>query len=296
MEGLWQTVVEGLEDLIRQFGLARIVLALSAVAAALLGLGIAISEAVLLVATGVFLVVVLLFAVLALGLDRRRLYRQVADLSVVLDRYGAELKDRQQPHSFTIEDWIERIAVSKNGDAEIIRWFKLVVGPEPLEMFWHRCYKTTAPVSRAYQAKVRVSARAYESTAKGRELGTRYPVTTDWEGHSLRTFVHFYESQDPATTVQVRIKIVWPRYYKELVEGTAVEPFEWTLRRHVQNLDVAMEFKKQLGIKADFRTARIGAGLDPVQEHDSGALRVSYSHQSPPLDTRLGFRLERAGT
>ncbi|HEU4657912.1 MAG TPA: hypothetical protein VFR97_10315 [Capillimicrobium sp.] len=297
---LWSAFVGGLEDLIRRFGLARMVVAIGGFAGAVLGLGVVVSQAVIAIGAGTLLTCVLFLTVLALGLDRRRLYGQVADLSTILDRYGDELVQRQHEKSFRIKDWVEEITVSKKGDAVITRWFTLQVGPEPLEFFWHRCYRTEHPGSATqqstvgYQSRVDVVARSFEVTEQGPVPGTRFPVTTDWEGHSLRTFVHFYEAQEPESHVLVRLRIKWPRYYEELLDGDAVEPFEWTFRRKTDHLKVTITFKEGIGLREVFRTHRIGNQGLPKQDRDrDGTVRVVYECHSPPQNEKLGFRLER---
>jgi hypothetical protein len=233
MESLWEAWVESLEGLIRRFGLARMVVALSGLAGALLGLGIAVSESVLLVAAGCYLVCLLFVTALALAIDRRRLYGRLADASLVLDRYADDLVNLQDPTSFDIEDWEEEVVVAKNGDADIVRWFELVVGPRSLHTFWHRCWPDLPPNGTGYQSEVHVEARAFEVTDHGRELRTRYPVTTKWDNHSLRIFVHLYEPQAPRAKLWVRLRITWPRYHKKMLDDGAVEDFEWTFRRVV---------------------------------------------------------------
>ena len=129
---IWDSFIEFLEDVIRRFGLVKLLIALAAFAGALLGLGFVVSPETLIRIALLFIIALLLLTCLALIIDRHRLRSTISDGTEVLNRYGDEIVARQTADSFDIKEWQDEQYIDKNGDTTIYRRFTLVVGNEPL--------------------------------------------------------------------------------------------------------------------------------------------------------------------
>jgi hypothetical protein len=288
---MWESFIEFLERLIREYGLIKIVIGMAAVAGALLGLGVVVSEEMLIVFAGASLIALLLVICVALMVDRHRLRRDLAEDAEVLDRYGQEIVSRQNSQSFTIKDWREEQYIEKHGDTTFSRRITLIVGNQPLQTFWHKVHMTTGRQDYGYRKKFRIEARTFD----GDELGVRFPITRTWEGHSISVFIHLDRSYGPGEEVPVYLQIYWPEYTKDLVEGNLVDPTEWEFHRKCENIEVTMSFAKRLRIRRDFHISPFPGTPRPNQSRGPDKRRrIEFAYPNPPQKTPIGFRLERA--
>jgi hypothetical protein len=290
---VWSAFVDAMEDFVREVGLGRILIGLAAVAGALAGLGLAFDEAVLFTGAGAWIIVVLLVTVIAQYINRRQLRTSVSRLRRVADRYAKELVQRQHASSFTIDDWSEVVTVGKGGDTVFEKYFKLAVGDESLDTFWHRQYRHEPCRDPGYKTKVQVEARSFAEDTTGRVPGTRYLVTETWEGDSLRIFVHLDEAKDPGTTFGVYLRVRWPGYHEDLIEDHEVSRVEWTFLRQTNRVSLQMTFAENLRLNQRFAVDPIGNRGTPQQELGENGLVLTYVCADPPVSSLIGFRLER---
>jgi hypothetical protein len=295
MSSVWMAVADALEDLVRKFGLARLTAVIGTVFGVAVGLGLAFDQTVLFLSAGGALMLVLLLTVLAQSVDRRRLNSEIRDLGRVLDRYAADIVERQDSDYFHVASWKEANTVARGGDVTIERWLALTVGAEPMQALWHRCYKTATPKTRIDRDKVVVEARSFMVVNNKPQLGVRYPVTKSWDRNSLRIFVHFDEALAPASTTYVYLRFFWPGYLRELLEEGLVESFEWTFRRAIQGFSATVHFDGGIGLRDDFFVLPIGNVATPVQNFHQAdrSLDLTFTPPNPHPNEKIGFRLER---
>ncbi len=290
---MWQFFVDFLEGLITKFGLLRIVMTIGVGDSALLGIGVAFDQHALTIVAVVTVTALLLLTCVAQSIDRRRLYRQRAQTRQVLNSYGAQIVAAQGPDSFDILNWEESIVIAENGDAEIVRWFTLEVGSMPLRAFWHRCYMASDSGDYSYRSRVKMEVRDFSE--KG-VLGVRHLTSYGWEEHSLRIYIHLLQSLDPGTPVRIWLKITWPGYYKNFLEGKHGSVLEWTFRRRICHLSSTTTFTSKLGLTKDLPIS-LHPGT-PTPEFSGGGprqdLALKFTYENPPVDTRIGFVLDRS--
>jgi len=287
---MWESIVDKLQDLVVEYGPYKLVAALATLFAVVLGLGAAANPETVLVMAGIFVILVLLLACLALIIDRRRLYRADRDKEYVLDRYGAELVSRQTSGSFEITEWYEEQHIHKKGNTDVNRWFTLTLG-EPLQTFCHKAYMTTNREDFEYRKKFRVEARTFE--ADTRQLGVRLPVTHTWDHHCVSLFVHLNRLCEAGEEVRLHVKFYWPEFTRELVDRYIVDPTEWKFHRKVGDLVVKIFFDKTVRIRRDLTVTRL-PGTPALAQHSSrGEHTIEFSYPNPPQDTDIGFSLER---
>jgi hypothetical protein len=280
-----------LENLIIRNGLVKLLSALAGFAAVLLGLGVVIDRETTFRFAVFVVVVVLLLALVTFNIDRRRLYRNLADASEILDRYGIDLIGRQNSSSFHIKEWREQQYIGQSGNTTIHRWFTLVVGDKPMDMFWHIAQMDTERTDHKYQKKFSLEARTFD---ENQELGVRLPTTTKWTGHSIRAFMFLDRVYEPGDLLRVHLHYEWPDFLKTLIDQEIVEPTEWIFRRKVEVIQVEMSFAKKLGIDRDFHITPYPNTDRPRQFSGAdGCHKIEFSFENPPQDTPVGFKVER---
>jgi len=288
---MWDTFVRTLEDLIIRNGLAKLLSLLAGFASLLVGLGVAVDRTTTFRFVTFFIVAVLILALVAFYIDRRRLYRDLADRSKILDRYGIDLIGRQNSGTFQIKDWREEQHIRKGGDATVHRWFTLIVGDQPIDMFWHAAQMDTERTDYSYRKNFRLKARTFD---EDQDLGTRLPMTVKWTGHSIRSFIFLDRVYEPNEIIRVHLRYEWPEFLKTLIDQDVVEPTEWIFRRRVERLSVTMSFDKKVGITHDFRITPYANTEKPKQfSGPDRCHRVEFSVENPPQNTPIGFHMER---
>jgi hypothetical protein len=289
---MWDSIIEFLEDLIRQHGLMKIATALGGVAGIFAALGFVTDQELLMRAASIFLISLLLLICLALTLDRRHLYRNLAESAEVLDRYGDDIVGRQNENSFEMKEWQEEQFIGKNGDTKMYRWFTLIVGNEPLQTFWHKAEMVTRRSDFKYRKKFRIEARIFD---QNKQVGVRLPVTHTWDSHVVRVFVHLDRVYQPGEEVRVRIRFDWPEYTKELIDRKMVDPTEWMFRRKIGRLLVTMIFENEVRIRQDFTITTRPNCPKPIQKSlgRGRGHQIEFSYDQPPMNTIIGFSIER---
>lgn len=284
-----------LESLILEYGLAKLLVAFGGILTGITGLGFLIKPEVAAFCAGTALTLVLLLTVVFQGVDRRRLYSQDAQHKRTMNRYAAWIIKQQSAEAFSIDQWHEEIEVFASGDVTLERWITLKIGSQPLETFWHRCYRSTAAPNRRYQSKVRATINAFELEDSSRTVGVRIDHTAFWEeGDSLRVIGHLANPAEADSILRIRIRISWPEYYKELLEAQGVEPFEWKLSREARDFSLNMTFDKGLKLKTDLLVTPFGTTTRPSQEQrGNGELILKYSPDLPRPGVKFGFQLQR---
>ena len=182
---IWQSFVEFLQNLIRQYGLFKLIFAFSGFGAALIGLalGFRLTQDMRIGLALVFVIGLLFLTCLALIIDQNQWRNKVVDANVVLNRYGEEIKKRQNAGSFDIKEWRDLQFVDKDGDTKIDRRFTLVVGNQPLQTFWHRMEMSSEGWEFQQQNKVTIKAKSFD--AQTDQPNVSFLVSRRWEGNSV---------------------------------------------------------------------------------------------------------------
>ncbi|OBL00874.1 hypothetical protein A5646_20510 [Mycobacterium sp. 1245499.0] len=292
---IWESFVEFLEDLIRRFGLIKLIFGFTGFASALIGLalGFHLSSEVKIGLAGVFVIVVLLLTCLALIIDRHRLRSRMTEGTDVLNRYGDEIVSRQDSDSFDIKEWRDEQYVDKNGDTTIRRWFTLVVRNQPLQTFWHVMVMDSLQDNINYRKKLTIDAKTFDPNTL--EPGVNFLYTRRWEGqHSVRLFVHLDRPYAPGEEVRVLLQVFWPEYLLKLLESKQGDDFEWIFRRKVDQLRVTFVFAKRLGIEDKFATKPFPGSQEPKQTiGPDGTMKVEFEANHPPMNASVGFKIQR---
>jgi uncharacterized membrane protein (Fun14 family) len=292
---VWESFVEFLEDLIRRYGLIKLLLGFSGFATALIGLalGFHLSGAVKIGLAGAFVIVLLLLACLSLIIDRHRLRSRMNDGTEVLNRYGDEIVGRQDSDSFDIKDWRDEQHIDKNGDTTIYRRFTLVVKNQPLLTFWHVMQMDTKRQDTGYRKKFTIDVRTFNPNTL--EPGGNLLFTRRWETeHTVRVFVHLRRPAEPGKEVHVYFEVFWPEYAKEMLESRNGDDVVWTFRRKVDRLQAKFSFAKQLRLRNKFALEALDGSQEPKQTHGpDGSINIEFEANQPPKDTKVGFLIQR---
>lgn len=157
----------------------------------------------------------------------------------MLSRYTARFARSIESYAFQIIDWEEQVVVSKHGDTILEKRVTIEVGDEELYSVWSWIY-TRDEVSPSERRRVRVEARGFDENGIP---GARYDVTQEWEGSTVRLFIHFEQPAQPHQTVRLWIRWEWPRYYLSLLSGdTAI--VEWIMMRPTKRIATRIVFDK----------------------------------------------------
>ena len=292
---IWESFIEFLEDVIRRFGLVKLLIALAAFAGALLGLGFVVSPETLIRIALLFIIALLLLTCLALIIDRHRLRSTISDGTEVLNRYGDEIVARQTADSFDIKEWRDEQYIDKNGDTTICRRFTLVVGNEPLETFWHTIYMSPERTDVKYRKKLTIEAKKFDPPTL--QPGVNYLYSSRWEQHALRLFVHLDRAYQPGQEVYVYLEVFWPQFCKKLLENRQGDNAEWMFRRNAEKLHVIMSFDKGLRIRENFAIQPLLPSCPACRLTQTrlpgGTIKIEFEYDNPPRDTLVGFTVQR---
>ena len=177
--------------------------------------------------------VVAVFAVVALGLSRRYMRRELSEAKRVLAGYGKRVKDMQENDRllFHIVSWHENVMITKHGDTEIQRDLTVRAGSEAVPAIWNLTYRNSdSHLSSSVRGRVRVS--AYHLNEDGSE-GVRIVTIPEWSGQQLRVFLHFSPDLAPNSQVSLRLSITWPKFSADILDGLP-EEMRWTFRRQME--------------------------------------------------------------
>ena len=292
---IWESFVEFLQGLIREYGLPKLFLGLVGLVGPFVAvvLGFHPSQAVKVILALVLLVLFLLVTCLALAIDQNKWRNKVAEANGVLNRYGDEIVARQNATSFEIKDWHDQQYIDKNGDTTIDRRFTLVVGNQkPLQTFWHLMTMSSDQTDYKYRKKVVVKAKTFDPQTQ--QPGVNFLLSRKWDGNSLWTFVHLDREYQAGEEVRVLLQASWPGYTKELLENENGDTAEWTFRRNVDSLHVTLSFAKRLRLRDNFVLQALPGSPTPSQNRGpDGRLNVVFDAVGPPQNTPFGFRIQR---
>ena len=284
---IWESFVEFLQGLIREYGLPKLFLGLVGLVGPFVAvvLGFHPSQAVKVILALVLLVLFLLVTCLALAIDQNKWRNKVAEANGVLNRYGDEIVARQNATSFEIKDWHDQQYIDKNGDTTIDRRFTLVVGnPKPLQTFWHLMTMSSDQTDYKYRKKVVVKAKTFDPQTQ--QPGVNFLLSRKWDGNSLWTFVHLDREYQAGEEVRVLLQASWPGYTKELLENENGDTAEWTFRRNVTSpCDTAIRRGSSQG---QFRATSASGLPTPSQNCGPDGRLMSCSTRSSTPKTPFG--------
>jgi hypothetical protein len=286
-ETVWADLQRFLDYLLREYGISRVLLAPFATIGILVGAGLVTGQTSGFVATGISLFIAVVF-VSALTLELKATRQLLAQRARVLNRYTDRFSRSIESYAFMIEDWDEKVVVSKHGDTVLERWVTIEVGDEELYSVWSAIYMH-GEVSAADRRRVRVEARGFDENGN---QGARFDVTKRWDGNRLQLFVHFEQPAQAHETVRLWIRWEWPRYYKSLLDGdTAI--VEWLMHRPTKRVATKILFDKSCKLGDDLCITPYQGAIVPSQARtlDKG-IEIAAEYLSVTTGMRFGFTLD----
>jgi hypothetical protein len=284
---VWDDLQRFLNYLLRQYGISRVLLAPFATIAILVGAGLVTGGTSAFVATGISLFIAVVF-ISALSLELKATRQLLGQRARVLNRYTDRFSRSIESYAFMIEDWDEKVVVSRHGDTVLERWVTIEVGDEELYSVWSAIYMH-GEVSAAERRRVRVESRGFDENGN---QGARYDVTQRWDGNRLQIFIHFEQPAQAHQTVRLWIRWEWPRYYKSLLDGdTAV--VEWLMHRPTKRVATKITFDQSCGLGHNLRITPYQGAVAPSQARtpDRG-LEIAVEYLTVATGSRFGFTLD----
>jgi hypothetical protein len=284
---VWDDLQRFLDYLLRQYGIPRVLLAPFATIGVLVGAGFVTGGTAEFVATGMSLFIAVVF-ISALSLQLKTTRQLLGQRARVLNRYTDRFSRSIESYAFMIEDWDEKVIVSRHGDTVLERWVTIEVGDEELYSVWSAIYMH-GDVTASERRRVRVESRGFDENGN---QGARYDVTQRWDGNRLQLFIHFEHPAQAHQTVRLWIRWEWPRYYKNLLEGdTAV--VEWVMHRPTKRVATKITFDRSCKLSDNLRITPYQGTVTPSQARipDKG-IEIAIEYLSVTAGTRFGFTLD----
>lgn len=287
------SISDWVEDLIRDRKLRWMVAIPSAIGTILIIVGIATQlrdlANVSLLCTTVFLGVV----VIVMALSRRHMRREIGNKQAVLDHYGDWIlrSQRDNPDYFAISAWNEEQTVAKRGDTVIVRDIDITAGAIPVPAVWTRASaNSTVHLSPNVRSAIDVEARFLDDDG---EPTTRIVTGAVWDDEkTIRILIYFSVDLAPNATTRIRLRIRWPRYAAELLDGR-VEKEHWVFRRPVGSFSVKTVFTKDfapLGVTVS-KLANSPKPITTTNKTD-GSTSLEFSVPNVEKDVEYGYLYE----
>jgi len=231
-----------------------------------------------------------IFIILALIADRKRLKRHKEKNRNLVSRYCEVLKNRLD-WSWRITKWDQTIKISPNGDTaqsislhavaecDYLDFFTLTVGAG-----WIQPEK--------YKERVRLKVRSTSITGQS---GPKCDVTTSWTGdHKLEALIHLPAPVERNAEFRVVAEWEWPAKCRPLMKDGSVEDFCVKMRRDTQKVRYIIILPK--GSKTAHWPIGFSEGENGYtlkrSKTKSGTVQVVFTAANAPADKRVGVRLE----
>lgn len=288
-EVMWDDIQGFIESMLEKYGLFKIVIGPYLVVSTLCGLGfLTRSTVVTFIAVALSFLSTLILLVYT-SWQWRNSHAVLVERTRTLNRYIDRFVRNLESTAFSIEDWEEKVTVSRHGNTVIERWITIKVGSETLYSIWTANYKaSTRPILESHRRRVAAQARDFN----GRELGARYDVHDEWRSNKHRLFVHFNEPAEPGEELNLWLRCSWPAFSEDVLAGIA-SPVEWKLRRPAKRISSTVTFDKSSGVKGAFSIRPHRGSPRPTQEvlpDKSVAITVEYSDVKP--GSLVGYTLD----
>ncbi|MEV8273023.1 hypothetical protein [Microbacterium sp. NPDC077184] len=230
--------------------------------------------------------------VVVLAIDRRAVRRSLREKDDVLRAYGNSIRSEQEADQdlFHTASWDEEVSISGGGDAVIIRKFILKTNTRPVRAIWTLAKRNSdAHLSPATRDAVRVS--AHYLNADGR-TGSRIVTTKAWEHEGrLRVYMHFDRPLAPATEVNIQLKLEWPKYARDALDGLT-DVVHWTARRPTARLSSSHTYEKSYTKKTLAITALDGTPEPTVVvDATNGTTKIHLDLDEIEVDREYGYRV-----
>jgi hypothetical protein len=284
---VWNDLQRFLDYLLREYGISRVLLAPFATIAILVGAGLVTGRTSAFVATGISLFIAVVF-ISALSLELKATRQLLGQRARVLNRYTDRFSRSIESNAFVIEDWDEKVVVSRHGDTVLERWVTIEVGDEELYSVWSAIYMH-GEVTASDPRRVKVESRGFDENGNP---GARHDITKKWDGNRLQLFIHFEQPAQAHQTVRLWIRWEWPRYYKDLLDGdTAV--VEWMMHRPTKRVATKITFDPSCKLSDNLRITPYQGAVTPRQARtpDKGT-EIAVEYLSVTTGMRFGFTLD----
>ena len=254
-------------------------------------LGWAIPAGISQTITCVFLAIV----VVVLALARRGIRQDAVRKEVILRGFGDRIRRGQEKNRdlFHVTRWQEEITVTRHGDSRIVRDFTIVCGERPLPAIFSLARRnSSAHFSDAIRRKLRLSAWHFD--ADGKEQ-TRIPTVARIEGdRSLRAYFYFDRELQPGEQCRVRMKIDWPRYAADIIDGET-EVNYWKFHRATENFSATITFDSTFS-KHEIRVSALDEDIPPHVTRDKAGTytRIHLGLNETEVDREYGYRVSLA--
>ena len=230
--------------------------------------------------------------VLMLAIDRRSVRRSIRDKDDVLKAYGDSIRSEQEADQdlFHTSSWDEEVSISSGGNAVIIRKFILKTNDRSVRAIWTLAKRNSeAHLSSKIRDAVRVSANYVNSDGR---VGSRIVTTKVWEHEGrLRIYMHFDRALAPNTEVSIRVKLEWPKYAADALDGST-DVVHWTVRRPTARLASNHTYEKSY-TKRRIAITVLDGTPEPVIVNDpaGGTTKIHLELDQLEVNREYGYRV-----
>ena len=125
-----------------------------------------------------------------------------------------------------------------------------------------------------------------------RRPGARIVTSKSWESEGrLRVYLHFDRPVSPNTELRILLRIEWPRYAADILDGRT-EIVHWTARRPALRITSTYRFDKAFSRKPLTVTPLTGTVEPDVEKTESnGATKIHLDLQEIEVDQEYGYRV-----
>ncbi len=280
------------DSLISQYGIGKVILAPFTVIGALAGAGLITGGLVSFTATiaGYFVAIAIISA---LSLQLRSARTLLAERATILNLYTDRFAQSALKYAYTIEDWEDKVYVSKGGDTILEKWVTIRVADQELYTVWSGIYRagmaTPEVISESERRRIKFEARSFDENM---QLGARYDTTCKWEENWLWVFIHFEKPASAGEIVRAWIRWEWPGHYKGLLAGQT-EPIDWRFQRPAKRISATVTFDKSCNLLNGFRITPYYNCQAPEQiKTPDGQIVISIDYIDVSPGSPVGFKLD----
>jgi hypothetical protein len=232
----------------------------------------------------------ILFVILALVADRKRLKRHKEKNRRLVSRYCDVLKTRLE-WSWRITRWDQVVKIDSNGDTVQTISVHAVAECDYLDFFTLTVGAGWAQPEK-YRDRVRLKVRS--TRVVGRE-GPHCDVTQTWTGdHKLEALVHLPSPVERGAEFQVTAEWKWPAKCRPLMKEGTGEDFCLTMLRDTQQVRYIVLLPARTKVAhwpVGFTEGENGYKLRRSKTK-SGQIQVVFAVTELPAARRVGIRLE----
>jgi hypothetical protein len=238
----------------------------------------------------VVVILFVIFVILALIADRKRIKRHKEKNRKLVSRY-CDVIQRRLPWAWRITKWEQTVKVKSNGDTVQTISLQAVAECDYLDFFtltvgagWTQPEK--------YKERVRLKVRSARVSGQS---GPKCAVTTSWTGdHRLEALIHLPAAVQRDAEFRVVAEWQWPAKCRPLMKDGEGEDFCLRMKRDTDQVSYSVLLPKKSKITywpVGFSEGDNGYTLKRSKAK-SGAVQVTFSATTAPANQRVGVHLE----